>query len=719
MQLSMMTMKPPPQTTPQVASFITKQFNSALVAFQTGDLDRAERALQMVLEQSRHHFDALYLLGIVKAQRKEYAAALRLLDEAVALRPDIQEAQQNRRIVLAQCCEARIREALVLHQQGRLDEADAIYQEVLQRDPDNFDAIQLRGTLAAQKGDYACALEYFQRVLAIKPDFAEVHCNRGNALKELKRFDEALASYDRAIAIKSGYADAHNNRGLALHELKRFDEALASYDRAIAIRPGYADACNNRGNALLEMKRPEDALASYDRAIAITPEYADAYNNRGNALKDMKRLDDALASYDRAIAIKPDFAEAYDNRGAALLELGRPEDALASHGLAIAIKPDYADAYNNQGIVLQKLKRLDDALASYEQAIAIRPDDAGAFNNRGNALKELKRFDEALASYERAFAIKPDFAEAHWNQGLCRLLIGDFAKGWEQYEWRWQREKRKENPRHGNRPLWLGSPDLSGKTILLWSEQGLGDTLQFCRYARLVADLGATVYLEVQQSLKALLKDLDGVASVFGEGDALPEFDCQCPLLSLPLAFRTTQATISGAPYIRVPAPRPWMAASLRGARPRIGVAWSGNMGHSNDQNRSLPFLRFQSLLPPGLEVVCLQKDIRDADRVALAMHPEIQAVDSHLNDFTDTAALMHELDLVVAVDTSIAHLAGATGKEVWLLLPWIPDWRWLLDRTDSPWYDSVTLFRQPAIGDWDSVLAEVRQKLIGRFGAR
>ncbi len=656
--------------------------NTATALFHSGKIAEAEVFCQQILEKAPKHIDAMILLGVLKGQSKDFERSLSLLDHAIATQPRNLETQEIRRIFASQYTQAQIKEALALHQRGHFAAAEKIYLAVLDLDPRHFDALQLMGTLEAQRRNHQSAIDYLDRALAIKPNLAEARYNRGIALQELKRFDEALTSYDQALRIKPDYAAAHYNRGIALQELERFDEAVASCDQVLRIKPGHAGAYNSRGNALQALKRFDEALVSYDQALRIKPDYAEAYGNRGSVLQELKRLHEALASYDQALRIKPDYAEAYSNRGFAL----------------------------------QVLKRFGEALSSYDQALRIKPDYAEAHYNRGIALQKLRRLNEALASYDQALRLKPDYAEAHLNQSLCRLLRGDYAKGWEQYEWRWKSEKRTETQRHVKPRLWLGAENVAGKTILLWFEQGFGDTLQFCRYARSVAELGASVYLEVPKSLKSLLTRLDGVEQVFSVGDALPEFDYQCPMLSLPLAFKTNEETISGAPYISISAPDRWIKEVLNGLNPKIGIAWSGNADQDDDHNRSITFSQFQSLLPRGIDLVSLQKDIRETDRMVLAEHPAIRAVDAQLKDFSDTAALINELDLVVTVDTSIAHLAGAMGKEVWILLSWAADWRWLLDRTDSPWYDSATLFRQPALGDWDSVLAEVKLRLCKRY---
>ena len=607
-------------------------------------------------------------------------------------------------------------EAYALHQAGRLAEAEQAYNQILATQPDHFDSLHLLGIVFHQRGDHAQALRHIDRALKINPNNIPALNNRGIALRELKRFEEALASYDRALELWPGYADALLGRGSALKELKRFEEALASYDRALTLRPGLAEAHANRGNVLHALKRFEEALASYDRALALRPDLAEAHANRGSALHALERFEEALASHDRALALRPDNAEARYNRGNALHALKRFDEALADYERALALRPDYVEVLANRGITLHELKRFEAALESQDRALAVRPDYAEAFVNRGVTLHELKRFEEALASYDRALALRPDFAQAHYNEAVCRMLTGDFDRGWQKLEWGWDTEQLKNLKREFSQPLWLGSDEIAGKTILLHGVHGFGDTIQFCRYVPHVAERGARVILEIQEPLRALMGTLPGAAQIVSRGEPLPDFDLHCPLLSLPLAFGTRPATIPAqTPYLRAlpQAVMDWNARLGPRQRPRIGLAWSGRPEHNNDRNRSM---RLSALLSPlaGFEAtyVSLQREVRADDAPVLQGRSDILHFGEDLTSYADTAALIANLDLVISVDTSVAHLAGALAKPVWILLPFIPDWRWLLDREDSPWYPTARLFRQDETRGWDSVMARVHAAL-------
>lgn len=608
-----------------------------------------------------------------------------------------------------------------LHQQGKIKEAQSVYEQVLKIQPHHFDALQLLGTLSLQIKQFSQAADYLSLALQLDSEHAACYANRGIALKELKRLDEALLSYDQAISLNPSFAEAHAGRGDVLQELKRLDEALLSYDRAISIKPASASIYYNRGNVLQASQRLDAALSNYSKAIALKPDFAEAHYNFGNILKELKFLDPAINSYDQAIKLKPNFAEAHYNRGNTLKELGHLDKALSSYEQAIHIKPDYAEAYCNRGNALQELGRLNEALLSYEQAISINPNYAEAYSNLGNTLQELKRLDEALSYYAQAIRIKPSYAEAHWNLSLCNLLRGNLHAGWQGYEWRWQCEKFIKTSRVSkfSQPLWLGEKSLKDKTILLYAEQGYGDTIQFSRYVSLVAQQGATVILEVQRPLVKLLRNLEGVNAIFAHDDNLPNYDYQCPLLSLPLAFHTEMSTIPVIPQ-QISADKAklayWRTKLGDKIKPRVGIAWSGSAGHKNDHRRSLTLSQFAANLPSNCEYISLQKEMRDADRVLLAKHPEIKHFGDLLEDFTDTAALCELMDVVISVDTSVAHLAGTFNKPTCILLPYSPDWRWLLDRIDSPWYPTARLYRQLKMGDWSGVLENLKRDLEKRL---
>ena len=504
------------------------------------------------------------------------------------------------------------------------------------------------------------------------------------------------------------------NHGTALHRQGKLADAERCYLEVLQRQPNQFGALHLLGVIARQTRRTERAVELIKRAIGLNPKVAEAHNNLGNALMDLKRPAEALASYDKAIALKPHIAESHYNRGNALMDLQRPEEAIASCDKAIALKPNYAVAHNNRGNALMDLQRPAEALASYERAIALKSDFAGAYSNRGSALRDLKRPAEALVSYDKAIALNPDYAEAHWNQSLCLLLMGHFEQGWHQFEWR----KKLNEPmavRSYPLPVWLGGENIAGKTLFIYWEQGFGDTIQFCRYAKLVEARGAKVVMSVQQPLCGLLKQISPTIQILRPNEEPRDFDYHCPLLSLPLALGTRLETIPAEQqYIKSDEElrSVWSARLPPKTKPRIGVVWSGNPINKRDHYRSMELQQFLTIFSPDADWICLQKEIREKDFVLLRQFGRIGFFGDDLRDFSDTAALLDLMDLVITIDTSVAHLAGALGKPVWILLPYDPDWRWLLDRNDSPWYPSARLFRQQQIGNWATVTEQVKNEL-------
>ncbi len=426
------------------------------------------------------------------------------------------------------------------------------------------------------------------------------------------------------------------------------------------------------------------------------------------------RLAEAAAEYERLLAAQPGDPQLLLGFGTLLLQTGDIDRGLALIDRLLAVLPRHPIALSNRGNALRALGRPAEALASYDLAIGAKPDYGGAWYNRGALLHEMLRFDEALRDYDRAIALNPDSADAQWNKALLLLITGDYERGWRLYEWRWKGPLEDAVRSFVQRP-WLGGEPPQGRRILLHAEAGLGDTIQFCRYAPLVEALGAEVVLEVQAPLLPLASSLKGSRQLVRRGDPLPAFDLHCPLMSLPLALGTTVATIPATvPYLSADPAKvdDWRRRLGPRSGPRIGLAWSGSSIYRNDRERSLPLGLLGGLLALPAEFHVLQKEIRPEDLAALERHDQVRVQADQLRDFSDTAALLELMDLVISVDTSVAHLAGAMGKDVWILLPFLPDHRWFLARIDSPWYPTATLLRQPRPGDWPAVMNELGRRL-------
>lgn len=639
-----------------------------------------------------------------------------------------------------------MQKAIALHQQGQLGDAAELYRALLTMRPDDPNAQHLLGLVKFASGAAGEALAVIDGALRSGIASPLMLLNRGLVLNALNRPLEAVASFDQAIVHDRNFLEAYNNRAILLAALGRVEDALESYRQALRIAPKEASLLYNYGNLLKDLGRREEALAAYDAVVKLRPDAAEAHLVRGDVLRELERYDGALESYDRTLSLRAGDVEALCNRGLALDALGRHAEAIASYDRALALRPDEtiilrnrgcalinlklhdealatfetilarnpadAEAHYNRGNVLLQHERFGEALASYDAALAVRPDLAEALNNRGLVLKELDRWVEAADSHRRAYAIDPGHVEARWNEALLQLLTGEYEQGWAGYEWRWHKEPLIRARRDFPRPLWHGEA-IAGQTILVHSEQGLGDTIQFCRYLPLVAATGARVVFEVQPPLQRLLHGI-GDAEVISRGDPLPMFDWQCPLMSLPHAFGTRLETIpADIPYLHASPDlaRAWAHRLGEKRRPRIGLAWAGNADHRNDHNRSIALDTLLPLLDAEADFVSLQKVLRPGDE-ALLDGRDILRVDAALGDFADTAALITQFDLVISIDTSVAHLAGALGAPVWVLVTHSPDWRWLLGRDDSPWYRTARIFRQDASRDWLAVISRVRAAL-------
>jgi hypothetical protein len=409
-------------------------------------------------------------------------------------------------------------------------------------------------------------------------------------------------------------------------------------------------------------------------------------------------------------------SEVNNNTGINLINQGSYTYALNSFIAALELDPHNPIIYNNLGVCYFSLDQFKLAVQSYKKAIALDHRYVVANNNLGNALVRLFQHEEALQSYDQALAMDPAYVEAYWNKALALLQLGRFTEGWVLHESRWAKPSFQPIVRNFPQPIWDGSFSIAGKTLLLHAEQGLGDTLQFVRYVELAKALGARVVLEVQAPLVSLLDGFRAVDELVSQGETLPPFEYHCPLMSLPLAFQTTLSSIPCVvPYLKpsLEKERFWAKKLAPTSQLRVGLVWSGDLRHQNDKHRSIPLADLMAALPPGFEYVSLQLEIRDSDRQALEERDQLVHFGSELNDFSDTAALCAQMDVVVCVDTSVAHLSGALGKPTFLMLPYNPDWRWLLERTDSPWYPTMQLYRQAQLGSWQSALEKVNADLL------
>jgi tetratricopeptide (TPR) repeat protein len=534
-------------------------------------------------------------------------------------------------------------------------------------------------------GDLRGAETIYRQILAQQPANADALHMMGVIASHTGRLDAAVDLIAKAIAIKPGASEFHYNLGLAFGALGRNAEALAAHRKAVELQPDFPEALNCIGECLYKTGDKDGAREQLHKALSLRPNFPEALFNLGNIFAETSRYDAAIEVYRKAIALRPKYAEAYGNLGHAL-----------------GVRGDFADA-----------------LAACQASIALRPSVVG-YNNLGNVLRELGELDRSIQAYRAALAMNPDDPRSHWNLAISLLLKGDLAEGFDEYEWRWSMREYIVPQRTFAQPRWnLNAP--AGKRIFIYAEQGMGDTIQFVRYLPMIIARGGQPILECQPELTRLLQGFAGV-KIVERGQPRPEFDLHCPLLSLPKAFGTVLSNIPAkVPYLS-PSPQvvnKWQARMPSGAQRKIGLAWAGHPHFSRNHLRSVPLLQMAALAAiPDMQFFSLQK----GEAAGQAKQPPtgMELIDwtDDLDDFAETAGLIANLDLVITVDTAVAHLAGAMGKPVWVILGRIPDWRWMMDRADSPWYPTMQLFRQPRLGDWKTPIDEIAAALRDKTAA-
>jgi len=675
--------------------------------------------------------DHLLGQGVALLRTGRPADALARFDRALALRPDFAGAHANR--------------GAALGSMRRLPQALAAFDAALASQPTNAHLLTNRGHVLRDLGRLEEAADSFARAAAAMPTLAQAHAGHAAMAMRLGRWDEAIASHDRVLALLPADREALFGRAQALAATFDLTGAVAAFDTLLRHHPDNVAAHLVKAQVLRDLGWLGAALESCETAIRLAPAHPIARWERARILRGLQRADDAtvafaeaLAVLDDALAANPDDGMAHIRRALVLDDMGQPEEAVRSADRAVALLPGNPEIWDNRGLFLRRSGRARDAAASFRQALTLRPDHAKSLAHLALALRDLGEWEAALAGVDRAVALAPGFSRAHYNRALILLTLGRFQEGWDSSEARWQvRELAMLFPwfgpmpsgpaagdtrAAGAAPLWQGEK-LDGRRLLIYAEQGFGDTIQFCRYVPLLAEReGAPVHvtLLVQPPLRRLLADLPGVAHLVQEGDPYTSPDLRCPMLSLPQRFRTTLATIPPPPPLSPdPARRAQWRARLGGARPRVGIAWAGNPIHPDDHTRSLTLATLAPLAGVGANLVSLQKNVPACDDEALSDAAWLDNVGVEFGDWADTAAAVAELDLVVSVDTAVAHLAGTLGVPTWTLLPFSPDWRWLLERRDSPWYPAMRLFRQKAPGDWASVIADVRAALAAFVAAR
>jgi len=578
--------------------------------------------------------------------------------------------------------EKTLAEVIDDHQAGKLDLAEAGYRNLLLENPDNADAIHLLGVIFFQKSNLDEARDHLVHAIALNRRVALYHANLGRIEKARGEITSAIAAYRQSLILTPEQADINSDMAAALVDAGDYAEALKYSEHALKLQPRFVAATFNRGMALVGLGDLKAAAHAFEQAVQLDDRYIDAWFQ---------------------------LARVYHNNGCL-------KEAEATYRKVISIAPGHCESLCNLGNILRASGHLSDALMCYDQALVLMPDLAEVHSNKGVALQELGRREEAIFCYRRAIDLDPDDAEAHRNLSMALLQGGEFKEGWKEFEWRWQTRHFAGLKRQWNKPQWAGEP-LNGQTIVVHAEQGFGDSFQFCRYIPLLVERGARVILEAPHVVQGVLGTLNGIEELVTPGERLPAFDIHIPMMSLPGVFGTTSEIVPAPDdYLSVPpeAEQDWRGKiEIAEGVLRIGLVWKGRSEHGANLWRSPGLEVFRPLLTRDqFKFYSLQKNDGETDLRAAGMGDRIVDLHNDLNSFSDTAAVINQLDLVITPDTSVAHLSGALGCPTWIVLPHVAEWRWGVGREDCPWYPSARLFRQPSPGDWDGVIEHLASEL-------
>lgn len=701
-----------------------------------GKLIEARIALRKILKQSPLHAEALYLSGMTYLRTQEHEKGADYLRRALAIRPDHAEAHYNLGVALgklkrndealechrkAVACKpdywkARVRMGELLNLLQRHEEALAQCLQTVSIQPDCADAYFGIGVAHAALNRPEEAIVAYRQAVRLDLRHADAHNNLGFTLGALKRFDEAILAFYSAIAAKPDHMDAHIGLARVLANLKRHGEAVGAYLKAYSVRPD-AECAYELARLLQECKRFDEAADYYRKAIAAKPDYVKALDGLGNVLADLKRYDEAVAAFKKILALDPNDVPALVNLANTLYESRVFDEAIGCFERVFAIDPDNVAAHNGLGSVLVELNRVDEAIARFNRALALNPHYEGAVYNLGVAMERQLRYAEALEKYEQAVALKPDFAEARWNRGLVHLLHGRFRAGWPDYEYRRQLRGAAALPEMPY-PAWDGTADIGGRKLLILAEQGFGDAIQAARYIPLLEQQGVECWMQCLKPLSSIVLRSFPQVHVVEVGVVPPGLDFYIPVMSLPRAMQTNaeEDIPVRVPYLTPDPERVdyWHQQLPASFRKRVGLVWRGNPKHGNDHNRSSRLNDYLPAITSNTDVlfVTLQKDLTAEEQALLQDRANVKTLDAELTDFDESAAVMCNLDVVISIDSAPAHLAGALGVPVWILLPFHGEWRWMRDRDDTPWYPTAKLFRQAAFGDWPGVIRTIDNQL-------
>ncbi len=608
--------------------------------------------------------------------------------------------------------QALLNEAIKAFQNGNFDRADSILKQIIRTDSKNLAALQILGLIQASKGNYPEAIHFLSKAVKIDPNNASIHYNLAKALMDSGDHHKSIPHHQKAADLTPHNPAIWLNYGKAVTFLGQNELALTCFNKALELNPNYAETLSNKSSALFELKRYEEALECAQQALELNPQLAESWLLKGIVLKELKRYEEALTDFDKALILKKDYAEAHFNKGHALQELKRLSEAITQYHQAIKFKEGYAEAYSNLGSALYELKQFKEALEYFDKALPLLPGHAETYFNKACALDSLKQYAEALAAYDKAIELKPDHHDALWNKSIHLLLHGNLDLGWKLYEARWKRRGADPIP-HQTIPELRHLNQVGDKKVLVWHEQGFGDVIQFSRYVPMLIALGANVTFQVQKPLVNLFKGQFScvLTSDLSENEI---FDFQVPLLSLPKLFNTTLDSIPSIPDIHISTEKinEWRARlHLSQTKINVGLAVSGNPKLKSFLDNLIPLSAFTPLLNK-CKFFLIQKGMVESDYQFLHDHPEFTYLGADIEDFSDTAAIMNAMEIVISVDTAIIHLAGSLRKQSFLLLQEYPEWRWLIDRSDSPWYPSIQILRQKTLGDWEGVINCLQSKI-------
>ncbi len=673
----------------------------------TGQEVESRNAYEQALKIKPELFpaDVHFELGNQQYQQNQMDAAIESYQLAIAMQSDLTKAHTNL--------------GLVYSRLGQLEAAASSYKRATELEPDYIDAHYNLGVILLQQKAFDEAAQCFRTILNLAPEHPNALINLGSILISQNKFDEAIAIYERIVELSPTFEDARYNLANLLFKQGNLDRAASHLRSILLINPNYVGCYFSLANVLVEQNKLDEAISNYRNSLQLTPNHPLTHFKLGNALAKQCKPSEAIISYQNAIQIHPNYTDAYYNLGVILRKMERFDEAIAAYQKVIQIEANRAETYFSLGNVYLDLDKFEDAIVNYQKAIALNPNYAEAFNTLGTVYRLQNRLNEAITNIERAIALSPKYAEAHFNLGTILLLMGDMQRGFAEFEYRRNIKDFAKTLPSFNQPQWDGSP-LEGKTILLYSDAGLGDTIQAIRYIPQIVAGGGRIVLNCLPGFERLFQNMSGIDLIITKGEALPKFDVYAPLLSLPCILSTTLETIPAqTPYIFASEGDDFTLPLNTSQTLKVGIVWaSGYRGSSFElkkfyQTKSLSLSMFEQIISiPHTCFYSLQVGQHATDIKLLGEHPNVIDLSHRIQDFADTATIIKQLDLVISVDTAVAHLAGAMAKPVWVLLPFTPDWRWMLDRADSLWYPTMRLFRQAKPGDWEEVLHNIYDSL-------